>query len=321
MRLPVLLDLGIDIGGTNIKAALVSEDGTIAAFALTPWSGGAACNAVAAALALRDELLRGRPDTRLGVSGAGCAGLVDSVRGVVRVSPNLPSWRDVELARLLTEALGTETVVENDANAAACGEHAVGAARGATDAAVLTLGTGVGAGFILGGRLYRGAHGFAGEVGHATIDLDGLPCVCGGAGCFERMVNAEAIVARARTLADREPSQLGAALRAGSLTARDVSDAAARGDAVACRAIEETGRLLGVGLANLAAILDLEVIVVGGGVASAGDRLLAPARAEMAARVAGPAWRLPRVVPAELGEMAGVTGAALLARDRLRAPA
>jgi glucokinase len=317
----VRLDLGIDIGGTNVKAALVSEEGTVAAFALESWSGGPPSDAVAAARRLRDELLRGRPGSRPGVCGAGCAGLVDGVRGVVRMSPNLPSWHDVELARLLTEALGAETVVENDANAAAFAEHAVGAARGATNAAVLTLGTGVGGGLILGGRLYRGSHGFAGEVGHATIDLDGPSCVCGGAGCFERMVNAEAIVARAREWAARRPSQPGAALAVGPLTAKDVSDAAARGDAAAAGAIEETGRLLGVGLANLVEILDLEIIVVGGGVASAGERLLAPARAEMAARVAGPAWRLPKVVPAELGEMAGVTGAALLARDHFRAPA
>jgi len=317
----VRLDLGIDIGGTNVKAALVSEQGAVAAFALKLWSGGPPCDAVAAALALRDELLCGDPARRPRACGAGCAGLVDGVRGVVRMSPNLPSWRDVELARLLAEALGTETVVENDANAAACGEHAVGAARGATNAAVLTLGTGVGGGLILGGRLYRGSHGFAGEVGHATIDLDGPACVCGGAGCFERMVNAESIVTRARALAAREPSELRPALQAGRLTAKDVGDAAARGDAVAGRVIEDTGRLLGVGLANLAQILDLEIIVVGGGVASAGDRLLAPARAEMAARVAGPAWRLPKVVPAKLGETAGVTGAALLARDRFRAPA
>jgi glucokinase len=317
----VRLDLGIDIGGTNVKAALVSEEGTVAAFALASWSGGPPGDAVATALALRDELFHGRSDPRPRACGAGCAGLVDGVRGIVRMSPNLPSWRDVELARLLTDALGVETIVDNDANAAAYAEHAVGAARGATNAAVLTLGTGVGGGLILGGRLYRGSHGFAGEVGHATIRFDGPPCACGGTGCFERMVNAEAIVARARARADRGPSQLGEALKAGSLTAKDVSDAAARGDAAAAAVIEETGRLLGVGLANLVQILDLEIIVVGGGVASAGERLLAPARAEMAARVAGPAWRLPKVVPAELGEMAGVTGAALLASDRFRAPA
>jgi glucokinase len=317
----VRLDLGIDIGGTNVKAALVSEEGAVAAFALESWSGGSPHDAVAAALALRDRLLCDRSSPRPRFCGAGCAGLVDGVNGVVRMSPNLPSWRDVELARLLTEALGTETVVENDANAAAFGEHTVGAARGAMNAAVLTLGTGVGGGLILGGRLYRGSHGFAGEVGHATIDLDGPPCVCGGAGCLERMVNAEAIVTRARALAGSEPSELRTALKAGSLTAKDVGAAAARGDAVAGRVIEETGRLLGVGLANLVQVLDLEIIVVGGGVASAGDRLLAPARAEMAARVAGPAGRLPKIVPAELGEMAGVTGAALLAGDHFRAPA
>jgi glucokinase len=314
------LSLGVDIGGTNVKAALVTDEGRVAAFALRPWSGGEPSEAVGAAVALRDELLRGWALGAPTACGIGCAGLVDGARGVVRYSPNLPTWRDVELALLFREAFRVGALVENDANAAAWGEREAGAARGASDAAVLTLGTGVGAGLILGGRLHRGAHGFAGEVGHATVDLDGVPCVCGGRGCFERLVNAESIVARARALAGGSAA-LAEAARAGTLTAKAVGDAAARGDASACRVMEETGRVLGVGLANLVEILDLEVIVIGGGVASAGESLLAPARAEMAARVAGPAWRLPKVVQALLGETAGVTGAALLAGDHFRASA
>jgi glucokinase len=312
--------LGIDIGGTNVKAAIVPDDGTVAAFVVRPWSGGPPADVVAAARELADELA---PDGPRGIAacGAGCAGLVDGVRGVVYFSPNLPAWRDVELARMLSGALGIPTLIENDANAAAYGEHAAGAARGAANAAVLTLGTGVGGGLILGGKLHRGAHGFAGEVGHATIDYDGVRCVCGGNGCLERLVNAEAIVARATELARGGHTRLADLLRARPLTAKDVGEAADLGDCAAVRTLEEIGRLLGVGLANLVQILDLEVIVIGGGVASAGERLLVPARIEMAARVQGPSWRLPRVTLAELGETAGVVGAALLARDRLRAQA
>jgi len=314
------LSLGVDIGGTNVKAALVTDEGRVAAFAFRSWSRGEPDDAVGTAVALLGELSRGGASGAPSVCGVGCAGLVDGARGVVRYSPNLPSWRDVELARLFAAAFGVDALVENDANAAAWGEREAGAARGARHAAVITLGTGVGAGLVLDGRLHRGAHGFAGEVGHSTVDLDGVPCVCGGRGCFERLVNAESIVERAGVLAEGSPA-LSEAARAGTLTAKAVGDAAARGDAVARRVMEETGRLLGVGLANLVQILDLEIIVVGGGVASAGESLLAPARAEMAARVAGPAWRLPSVVPALLGETAGVTGAALLARDHFRASA
>jgi len=313
--------LGIDIGGTNVKAALVSDEGTVAAFLLRAWSGGDPADAVAAAAGLVEELERPGGEARPNACGVGCAGLVDGARGVVRLSPNLPSWRDVELARLLSEALGARTLVENDANAAAYAEHRAGAARGAGNAAVLTIGTGVGGGLILGGRLYRGSHGFAGEVGHATIDLDGPACACGGTGCLERLVSADAIVARAAERARGGSSALAAAARAGALTAKDVGEAAAGGDAAALGVMEETGRLLGVGLANLVEILDLEVIVIGGGVASAGESLLSPARTEMAARVAGPPWRLPKVVPALLGETAGVVGAALLAAHHFRTPA
>lgn len=310
--------LGIDIGGTNLKAAIVSSEGGVAAFDVEPWSAGEPAEAVAAIVGQRDRLVAETGTRALEACGCGCAGLVDHETGTVHASPNLPTWRDVQLARALEDALGLPTVVENDANAAAYAEYVAGAARGAANAVMLTLGTGIGGGIVLGGRLYRGSSGGAGEVGHMAVMLDGPPCPCGSTGCIERLVNAEAIVRRAASLLEAgRPSSLPAI---GGLTTKDVGDAARSGDPVAVDAVTEAGRILGVGLANLVQLLDPDVIVLGGGVAEIGEPLLGPAREELAARVASYHATVVKVVRAELGEVAGVVGASLLARDGLGRP-
>ena len=309
--------LGVDIGGTNIKVALVSDDGDPQAFRSVSWSGGPAVEAVGVIGSVGRELIAGDKSYEVAACGVGSAGLVDTTRGIVRLSPNLPEWHDVELRRMVSDELGLPTNIENDANAAAYGEFMAGAARGSTNAVVLTLGTGIGAGLILGGRIYRGT-GFAGEVGHTTIDRDGAKCLCGNTGCLEGLANAESVVRNARSIIDSgRESALSAGESGAPLTAEAVANAAAAGDAVAVEALGETGRALGAGLANLTLILDPDVIVIGGGVAAAGEPLLTPAREEMARRCYCGDVSLPRVVPAELGSTAGVVGAALLARDEL----
>jgi glucokinase len=308
--------LGIDIGGTNIKAALVSEDGTLLAFLSESWSGGPAGDAVSAAAALRASLCEAHPDVEVVACGVGSAGLVDSELGVVRASPNLPEWRDVDLRRMFEEATGLRTRVENDANAAAYGEFTEGAARGARNAVVMTLGTGIGGGIIIGGRLYRG-RSYAGEVGHMTVDMDGAACPCGNSGCLERLASAGAIV---RTATEILETGRDSALRVGpGLTAEAVAEAASGGDPVAIEALASAGRALGAGLATLALVLDPDIIVLGGGVAAAGEPLLVPAREEFARRSYIGGAELTPVVPAALGNTAGVVGAALLARDELPA--
>ena len=304
---------GVDIGGTNIKAALVSEEGSLKIFRSMPWSVGPASDAVATAVRLLEDVTASEPGHEIISCGAASAGLVDTEAGIVRLSPNLPEWRDVQLGRMLEDALKLPTTLENDANAAAYAEYVLGAARGATNAIVLTLGTGIGGGLILGGRLYRGG-GFAGEVGHTVIERDGEPCPCGNTGCLERYANAEALVNWARQSLDAGASST---LSGEALTAKEIGRAANAGDAVALAAVREVGRALGVGLANLALTLDPDVIVLGGGVAEAGEPLFAAACDEMARRAYGSACSLPRLVRAELGETAGVVGAALLARDEL----
>ncbi|MFH1501983.1 MAG: ROK family protein [Candidatus Eisenbacteria bacterium] len=309
--------LGIDIGGTNVKTAHVGVDGAVLAFASVGWSGGDPSEVVEAVALAAARLARDSGETPV-ACGCACAGLVDRAAGIVRSSPNLPTWRDVELARMLADRLGLPTWLENDANAAAFAEYEVGAARGAANAVMLTLGTGIGGGIVLDGRLYRGSHGMAGEVGHSTIDLDGEPCLCGARGCLERYANAGAIVARATELvASGRESSLGERATAGTLTAKDVGAAALDGDAVAVEVLASVGRILGVGLLNVSQILDPDVIVIGGGVVAAGEPLLGPAREELEAQLPGAGFRAPRVVAAELGETAGVVGATLLARAAL----
>jgi glucokinase len=307
--------LGIDIGGTNVKAALVSEDGSVLVFRSRPWSGGGPPEAVSVAAGLASDIVGSDLDRAPAVCGAGVAGLVDVARGIVRLSPNLPEWQDVELRGMLASAIGLPTRLENDANAAAYAEFKLGAARGATNAIMLTLGTGVGGGIVLGGSLYRGSS-FAGEVGHMTIERDGRPCPCGNSGCLERYTNADSLVERAvRLLGGGRPSELARVHAAGELNAREIGDAAASGDEVAREAVAGTGTALGVGLAGLAVLFDPDLIVLGGGLARAGQVLFDAARDEMVRRRYGSSVSTPRLVPAELEETAGAAGAALLARD------
>jgi glucokinase len=307
--------LGIDIGGTNIKAALVSDEGAVLSFTSAAWSGGPAGDAVGTVVELVGELRSAGEWVDPISCGVGVAGLVNASTGVVHTSPNLPEWRDVDFRQMLSSALALPVRVENDANAAAYAEFVVGAARGARNVIVLTLGTGVGGGIILGGRLYRGSS-FAGEVGHMTIEIDGRPCPCGNTGCLERYTNADSLVERALRMIERgRESVLRGARAEGRLTSRDVGRAAADGDPVAVEAVSETGRALGVGLANLAVLFDPDLIVLGGGVAKAGGPLFGSAAEEMIRRGYGSSIHSPRLLLAELEETAGAVGAALLARD------
>jgi glucokinase len=307
--------LGIDIGGTNIKAALVSDEGAVLSFRSKGWPGGSAGDAAEAVVGLAGEVLAEGEWPAPEACGAGVAGLVNADSGVVHTSPNLPEWKEVGFRQMLSSALGMPVRLENDANAAAYAEYVAGAARGARDAIVLTLGTGVGGGIVLGGRLHRGSS-FAGEVGHMTIEREGRRCPCGNTGCLERYTNAESMVERASLMLDEgRESVLRDAHARGELTSRDIGRAAAEGDAVAAEAIRETGRALGVGLANLAVLFDPELIVLGGGVAQAGRQLFEAASEEMKRRGYGSSIHSPKLLPAELEETAGAVGAALLARD------
>jgi glucokinase len=309
--------IGLDIGGTKIVAAVVDHSGRILTQRLidTPDAGERRLAAVVELVqALCEE--HGLTHTTVGV---GAAGLVD-LDGVMRFAPNL-DWRDYPLRSVLAEELGLPVQVENDANAAAWAEYVVGAGHDASiGALMLTVGTGVGGGLVMDGRLVRGAHGLAAEFGHIIVSDGGAQCPCGNRGCLEAYASGTAIGRFAReavatgTLAD------GSSLyRVEELTGAEVGAAAAAGDASACALLADAGRWLGVGIATLVNALDPEIVIIGGGVAQAGGLLLDPATVAYHERVIAAAHRdLPPVVRARLGDDAGVIGAALLGADAER---
>ncbi|MFP5225726.1 MAG: ROK family protein [Actinomycetota bacterium] len=305
--------IGIDIGGTKLAGAAVDERGQILARKELPSSARNDVTIVSGVAKLVDELKAIAPRVK-GV-GIGCAGLIDDRSGVVVTSPNLP-LRDIGLRDMLSTRVGLPVILENDANVAAVGEALVGAGAGRSPVLCVTVGTGIGGGIVVDGRLLRGANGFAGEVGHMVVDPDGPVCACGSKGCLEAMASGNAL---GRVALERIEDPAAVALRerrdAGAkVTGALVGALAADGDPFAGSIIIEAGRWLGLGLANLANLLDPEVIVVGGGAGSGtADLLLPSAVGALSERLLGHGFRLaPEVVPAALGNAAGVTGAALL---------
>jgi glucokinase len=307
--------IGVDAGGTKLLAGVVHEDLTVDHRVRRLWSGGdraevldTMVEAVAAAQAA------GGPVRAVGF---GIPALLDFAGGVAVSSVHLP-LDGVPFRDLMAERLGLPVFVDNDANLAALAEQRVGAARGARNVVMLTLGTGIGSGVVLDGRLYRGSTGAAAEIGHMTIDLHGPPCqgTCPGRGCLEVMASGTAIGREGTDAGRREPeSALGRVVaQRGVVTGEEVTALAVSGDPVARLVMAAIGRNLGAGLASVANIFEPEVIVVGGGGATAGDLLLDPAREIVAQRALRPS-RDARIVAATLGEEAGMIGAGLFALE------
>jgi glucokinase len=250
--------------------------------------------------------------------GVGAAGMVALGTGHLLFAPNI-AWRDVRLKELVHEATGLPVQVENDCTAAAYGEWRVGAAKGVRDVLYVGVGTGIGGGLVVDGRLYRGAHGYAGEIGHVAVEPDGLPCGCGNRGCWETVASGGAIARDGRRAVTRHAHSLLAELAGGvpdSVTGDMVSDAASQGDPAARGILAEVGARLGRGIAGLVNVLDPALVVVGGGASAAGELLLAPARHAYRAAVEGRGER-PDVplVAAALGPDGAAIGAALSAMD------
>lgn len=303
--------VGVDVGGTNIRAGLVDDSGAIVdqERAATPEDGGQRLDVM---VDLVTEVV-GRTGASQAPVGVGAAGLVD-LSGVVRYAPNL-DWRDAPLQDDLAAALGVAVRVENDAAAAAWGEYRVGAAQHAAGGALmLTVGTGVGGGLVMDDRLVRGATGIGGEFGHMIVAEGGPRCPCGNRGCLEALASGSAIGRMARAaVADREvpDSRLH---DLDDVTGTVVTRAAGDGDALARRILARAGTWLGVGIASLVNSLDPEVVLIGGGVLSSGALLLDPAIEAYHERLVARQHRtVPPVLRAELGDDAGLIGAALLA--------
>ena len=312
--------VGIDIGGTNTKIATLWSDGEVlqATQIRTQADDGPAA-AMPRLIAAVETLLResDMPVAELRTIGVDSAGIIDPQTNRVVDSPNLRKWEGFALCEALSEHFDATVTLENDVNAMAYGEWRCGAGRGTRNMVAMTLGTGVGGGLILDGRLYRGAHGAAAEIGHMTLDLHGEACSCPNLGCFERHLGAAWIVERAiaHIGADPRPSAL-RGLPAEKLDPRSLSVAADSGDAIAAEVLEEVGEILGFGLVSIANIFDPERIVIGGGVARAGKRLFKPAEAVLRQRAMSIPAQNVRLVPAELGDEAALIGASLLAIER-----
>jgi glucokinase len=309
--------IGIDIGGTKIAGGVVTEAGQILDRTRVPTPPDEEAATLAAVLAAVDELLARDPG--VDAIGVGAAGLVEWPGGRARWAPN-NSYRRLELRRLLHERTGLPTSVDNDGNAAAWAEARFGAGAGCDDLVLVTVGTGIGGGLVLDGRLYHGEHGFAGELGHLIVAPDGDRCACGNRGCLEAMASGSTLGRLGRDAAAAHPGSRLAALadRAGGLVTGEVVFAAAsEGDKLALALFERVGHWLGVGIASLVTIFDPDLVVIGGGVAATGELLLGPARASFQRYVHGRGHRdLPPVVPTRLGDDAGLVGAATLALTR-----
>lgn len=279
--------VGIDVGGTKCHGVLVDPAGTVLAEVRHPTPH--ASELVELLASMFDDL---GPADSLGI---GVPGLI-TPDGIVRASPNMRGARNIEVGPRLRERLSVTVHVENDATAAAHGEWKVGAARGADDAVMVTLGTGIGGGIVMGGALQRGAHGFAGEIGHMVVVRDGLECVCGRRGCWERYASGSAF----RTLSN-------------GMTGEEVIAASRAGDATARSVVEVFAGWVALGLANLTNICDPEVIVIGGGVVESFDDVMPLVQERFAEALYSSEVRArPRVVTATLGERAGAIGAAMM---------
>jgi glucokinase len=314
------LAIGIDIGGTVVKAGVVDPDGRVIELMRrdTPSSSPEQVEDLIADIVAE---LRSR-HTVVAV-GVGAAGFIDVTRSTVLFSPHL-AWRNEPLREAVRRRVGLATLIDNDANCAAWAEARFGAAQNEPDLVCITLGTGIGGGMVLGGRLYSGRFGLGGEFGHMQVVENGRPCECGNSGCWEQYASANALVRDARALVEAGSTRVAGLLNlAGNdpdaITGLLVAEAARAGDGLAVELLAETGRWLGVGIANLAAALDPGAFVVGGSVSDAGHLLLDPAIDAYRRTLTGRGFRPEaRIVRAHLGNRAGLIGAADLARSARR---
>ncbi|KKM12287.1 hypothetical protein SY88_03775 [Clostridiales bacterium PH28_bin88] len=302
------LAVGIDLGGTNIKAAVVNGNGYILASNQVATLSAGGPDAVVdrmTELVTRVWQQAGLTGMRPDRIGVGVPGTVDAHTGTVIFAPNL-GWSHFPLGESLGRRLGSPVWLENDADAAALGEHWVGAGRGMRYLLVITVGTGIGSGLILNGKLFQGSTGRGTEMGHFKVVEDGLPCGCGNKGCLETVSSASALVRMAREALTRgDKTTLS---KNSDLDARDILAAARDGDGLARGILRKAAGYLGVALANMALALDLERVIIGGGVAAAGSLILEPVR-EQVTRLTRP-YSKPEVVLGVLGNAAGSIGAA-----------
>ena len=318
---PELPVLAIDLGGTKIIAAIISDKGQVMAreYYLTLAEEGPQ-PVIGRVLSAIDHLLdsRNMDLSELHSISLATAGAIDIDKGLVTLSPKLPGWYNVPLRDIVKDKHRINTFLINDASAAALGEYYFGAGRGVNNLILITLGTGIGGGVIINGKLYSGPCGSAGEIGHTTIDVNGPRCSCGNVGCLEMLASGTAVAQEAiKRISQGEKSSLVEIVggKVGDITAEAVGVAAKDGDSLALEVILRAATYLGVGMVNVVNIFNPEMIIVGGGMAQMGDLLLNTARQVVKERAFPLSTQAVRIVTAQLGDNAGVLGAAVFARQ------
>lgn len=303
--------VGIDLGGTNLKAGIVSRDGRIYHRLSIKTNYNAAPQIISDQIfkLINDVIDTAHLKTSdiIGI-GLGSPGLVDKAGETILFSPNLPQWRNIPIKRMIAERFAIPCVLENDANAAAWGEKWVGAGKEARSMVMITLGTGIGGGIVIENRLWRGANNVAGEIGHMVIQTNGPRCSCGNHGCIEVYASATAMVRRFKELLQNGASS--SLKDSKEITAKMINDAATQGDKASLDIIRETGRYLGIALVNIMHILNPEVIVLTGGMTGSGELLMAPIREVTQQRAFEASYKDTKIVFSELGNDAGIIGAA-----------
>ena len=312
--------IGVDLGGTNLRTAILSPDGNIldrhkeATHAADGWEKVVA--------RLIENIIRHRKSAiQLGFDvaavGVGAPGVIQADKGIVVKSPNFPDCNNLPLKDQLEKTLGIPVFLDNDANAAALGEQWRGAGRGIRSMILLTLGTGVGGGIILDNKIWHGADGMAGEIGHMTLIPDGRPCTCGNIGCLEMYSSARGIVQSYREALGKTTGGVPDQLR--QISSEQVYEAAGAGNEIALQVMKDMGRMLGIGIASLINIFNPERIVVGGVVKDAWPLFIDAAREEIMKRAFAVPAKRTEIVPSQLGDDAGMVGAAAVALELQKA--
>jgi len=312
--------IGVDLGGTNIKAGLVDREGRIHRRFSTKTNFSADPQTISKQIfGLIEEVVESLRQRKAGAGslpavakilgvGLGSPGLIDKKGETILVSPNLPQWRDIPIKRMVTERFKVPCVLENDANAAAWGEKWAGVGKDANSLVMLTLGTGIGGGIVINNTLWRGVNNVAAEIGHMVIQINGAKCGCGNNGCIEAYSSATSMVRRFKeALKNGENSLLQGV---GEITAKMINDAALKGDQASLDIIRETGRYLGVALVNIMHVLNPEIIVLSGGMIGSGDLLMNPIKETVKLKAFEASRKDTQILFSLLGNDAGIIGAA-----------
>jgi glucokinase len=310
---------GVDLGGTKIHTVIATADGSVLGEDRRPTEAAQGPDVVVARIAasVRAAVERaGIPIEAVAGVGISSPGPCDPKRGVVTDAPNLPGFHDIPITRLVSEALSLPVLLENDANAACYGEYRFGAGRGLRHIVYVTLGTGIGGGIIIDGKIYEGASGAAGEVGHIVVDHDGPPCNCGGRGCVEALASGPAIArAAAAAIAEGRSPMLAELVGSAQPTAELVHEAALKGDETAREIISRAGYFLGLGLVGVLNCLNPQALILGGGLLGLGDLYLGPAISTAGSGAFEQIMADVTITMAALGERSGALGAAALVME------